>query len=298
MMAPIVGDRSHGSTAPAGEWLKTLTLAAYLLAHANGLFLRQRATRSEAPTPSGVGQTLGLLLGFLVALRLDRRGILAYALGPGNGDSPGTTSMTTPEAHNQMDVGGALPARHLCKRLAAEWGKGTLWGLALAIIPIFFFLRPFVLARPVEHPTYTNLTLWTWLRLVLVEIPFLTALPEEAAWRGALEPRLVAHLGPWRGVLWSNAAFGLAHFAVTRANTGIVGRGALLPRWLLILGGMAATGVGGAVFSLVRARTGSLVGAIAAHWAVNATMSTALYLRGRRSRRSGPPLSTGGEGAG
>ena len=172
----------------------------------------------------------------------------------------------------------------LTKRLAVEWGKGTVWGLLLSVIPICFFLRPVVLARPVEHPTYTNLTVWAWLRLVLVEIPFFTALPEEAAWRGALEPRLVAHLGPWRGAIWSNVAFGLAHFAVTRANSDIVGQGAPLPRWLLILGGMAATAVGGGVFSLVRAQTGSLVGAIAAHWAVNATMSTALYLRGRRSR--------------
>lgn len=264
-MAPTASDGSQSGTAPAGEWLKTAALAAYLLAHANGLFLRQRASRSEAPTPSGVGQTIGLLLGFLAALLLDRRGTLAYALGPANGTSAGDT----------LD---------LTKRLAVEWGKGTVWGLLLSVIPICFFLRPVVLARPVEHPTYTNLTVWSWLRLVLVEIPFFTALPEEAAWRGALEPRLVAHLGPWRGAIWSNVAFGLAHFAVTRANSGIVGQGAPLPRWLLILGGMAATAVGGGVFSLVRAQTGSLVGAIAAHWAVNATMSTALYLRGRRSR--------------
>ena len=266
-MTPTASDGSQSGTAPAGEWLKTLALAAYLLAHANGLFLRQRATRSEAPTPSGVGQTIGLLLGFLAALLLDRRRTLAYALGPADG--------TATDVRARHDV----PLR-----LAIEWGKGTVWGLLMAIIPIIFFLRPVVLARPVEHPTYTNLTVWTWLRLVLVEIPFLTALPEEAAWRGALEPRLVAHLGPWRGAIWSNAAFGLAHFAVTRANSDIVGQGALFPRWLLILGGMAATAVGGGVFSLVRAQTGSLVGAIAAHWAVNATMSTALYLRGRRSR--------------
>ena len=283
-MAPTAGDGSHGSAAPAGEWLKTVALAAYLLAHANGLFLRQRASSSEAPTPSGVGQTIGLLLGFLAALLLDRRGTLAYVLGPANG----APSDDEPELDNPMNSAGAVlassgTAPNLTKRLAVEWGKGTVWGLLMAIIPIFFFLRPVVLARPVEHPTYTNLTLWTWLRLVLVEIPFFTALPEEAAWRGALEPRLVAHLGPWRGAIWSNVAFGLAHFAVTRANTGIVGQGALLPRWLLILGGMTATGVGGAVFSFVRAQTGSLVGAIAAHWAVNATMSTALYLRGRRS---------------
>ncbi len=266
-MTPTASDGSQSGTAPAGEWLKTLALAAYLLAHANGLFLQQRATRAEAPTPSGVGQTIGLLLGFLAALLLDRRGTLAYALGPANDTA--------------TDVG----ARHAVPlRLTVEWGKGTVWGLLLAVIPIFFFLRPVVLARPVEHPTYTNLTVWAWLRLVLVEIPLFTALPEEAAWRGALEPRLVAHLGPWRGAIWSNVAFGLAHFAVTRANSGIVGHGALLPRWLLILGGMAATAVGGGVFSLVRAQTGSLVGAIAAHWAVNATMSTALYLRGRRSR--------------
>ncbi len=250
------------------EWLKTVALAAYLLAHANGLFLRQRSTRSAAPTPSGIGQTIGLLLGFLAALLLDRRGTLAYALGTGNGAAT------------------AVGARHAVPlRIAVEWGKGTVWGLLMAIVPIIFFLRPVVLARPIEHPTYTNLTLWTWLRLVLVEIPFFTALPEEAAWRGALEPRLVAHLGPWRGAIWSNVAFGLAHFAVTRANAGIVGQGAPLPRWLLILGGMAATAAGGAVFSLVRVQTGSLVGAIAAHWAVNATMSTALYLRGRRSHR-------------
>ena len=154
-----------------------MALAAYLLAHANGLFLRQRSTRSAAPTPSGIGQTIGLLLGFLAALLLDRRGTLAYALGSANGAAT------------------AAGARHVPLRLAVEWGKGTVWGLLMAIVPIFFFLRPVVLARPVEHPTYTNLTRWAWLRLVLVELPFFTALPEEAAWRGALEPRLVAHLG-------------------------------------------------------------------------------------------------------
>ena len=145
MMAPTAGDGSHGSAAPAGEWLKTVALAAYLLAHANGLFLRQRASSSEAPTPSGVGQTIGLLLGFLAALLLDRRGTLAYVLGPANG----APSDDEPELDNPMNSAGAVlassgTAPNLTKRLAVEWGKGTVWGLLMAIIPIFFFLRPVV----------------------------------------------------------------------------------------------------------------------------------------------------------
>ena len=139
-MAPTAGDGSQGGAAPAGEWLKTVALAAYLLAHANGLFLQQRSTRSEAPTPSGIGQTIGLLLGFLAALLLDRRGTLAYVLGPANGAPSGDA----PELHNPMNSGGAAPAPSgtapgLTKRLAVEWGKGTVWGLLMAVIPIFFF---------------------------------------------------------------------------------------------------------------------------------------------------------------
>jgi uncharacterized protein len=106
---------------------------------------------------------------------------------------------------------------------------------------------------------------------VLVRIPLGTAVFEEVAFRGVL--RAVARRR-WSSVpatLWTSAVFGLWHVAPTivalRINdvepTSVAGIGT-------IAGAVVTTTVAGVVFDQLRARSGSLVAPILAHWATNA----------------------------
>jgi uncharacterized protein len=106
---------------------------------------------------------------------------------------------------------------------------------------------------------------------VLVRIPLGTAVFEEVAFRGVLRSLARRRSTALEATLWTSAVFGLWHVAPTivalRINdvepTSSAGLGA-------IAGAVVTTTVAGVVFDQLRARSGSLVAPILAHWATNA----------------------------
>jgi uncharacterized protein len=106
---------------------------------------------------------------------------------------------------------------------------------------------------------------------VLVRIPLGTAVFEEVAFRGVLRAVVRRRWSAVPATLWTSAVFGLWHVAPTivalRINdvqpTSVAGLGA-------IAGAVVTTTVAGVAFDQLRARSGSLVAPILAHWATNA----------------------------
>jgi membrane protease YdiL (CAAX protease family) len=115
-------------------------------------------------------------------------------------------------------------------------------------------------------------------RWLLLDIPIGTIWPEEAAYRATLGTVAEQAFGPTRGRLLQAAAFGLWHIVDAR----ITGQP--------VIGTVLVTGLGGWLFGWLHARSGSLVGPMLAHLAVNeAAGLAAVGVQRRARRRAGPP---------
>jgi membrane protease YdiL (CAAX protease family) len=106
----------------------------------------------------------------------------------------------------------------------------------------------------------------------LVRIPVGTVAWEEIAFRGVLEASLRRVLPePWAGVAGASV-FGLWHIRPTaealKVNELAAGRGA---RILVVTGVVAGTAGAGALLSVLRERSGSLVAPVSLHLAANCT---------------------------
>jgi uncharacterized protein len=152
-----------------------------------------------------------------------------------------------------------------------RWGTGSAGVVAVVVgagVVLADVIGPIATLLADDRAALTGTALAA---AVLVRIPLGTAVFEEVAFRGVL--RAVARRR-WSAVpatLWTSAVFGLWHVAPTivalRVNdvepTSAAGIGA-------IAGAVATTTVAGVVFDQLRARSGSLVAPILAHWATNA----------------------------
>jgi membrane protease YdiL (CAAX protease family) len=151
-----------------------------------------------------------------------------------------------------------------------------------------FFYRPVLLDTPLEYGPIAGLSRRELVRELFLDMPIGIAVLEEMAFRGLLYSA-VRERGPaWQAIAWSGAAFAGWHFTVTAtsARQSNLVEAARLPDFLrpytlplAVLGGMLSTGIAGALFGLLRERTGNLAGPIAAHWAVDGLMIYALWRR-------------------
>jgi membrane protease YdiL (CAAX protease family) len=119
----------------------------------------------------------------------------------------------------------------------------------------------------------------------LVRIPVGTVAWEEIAFRGVLEASLRRVLPePWAGVAGASV-FGLWHIRPTaealKVNELAAGRGA---RILVVTGVVAGTAGAGALLSVLRERSGSLVAPVSLHLAANCTGVLVALLPADRSR--------------
>jgi len=170
---------------------------------------------------------------------------------------------------------------------AEALGRGVLWGLALVpVAPLVLGLTLVVpggvrLLRDVRLTELSTGELW--LR-VLVRIPLATALFEEVAFRGVLLGMLSETFSTTTSVVLSSVAFGLWHvgpaWVRSVANRPDAPWTARLPE---IVGTVALTAAGGALFALLRIHTGS----VAAPAIVHASVNVAATLAGRRAARRG-----------
>jgi uncharacterized protein len=120
---------------------------------------------------------------------------------------------------------------------------------------------------------------------VLVRIPAGTALGEELLFRGALLGVLLRRHGTAAAVSLESVCFGLWHVPPTLASlrSSRLGRRATgrVGGTTAVAGAVAVTAVAGAGFAALRLRAGSVLAAVLAHAAVNATA----YVVARSGRR-------------
>ena len=130
----------------------------------------------------------------------------------------------------------------------------------------------------------------------LVVVPLGTVVPEEVGFRGVLLAALRRDHGVRSATVWSSVAFGLWHLLPTlsQANpalVGVVGHGAR-SKVALLGGGVAFTGLSGALFCELRRRTGSLLAPAGLHWATNGLgvlLSAVVLAAHERQRRAARP---------
>jgi membrane protease YdiL (CAAX protease family) len=113
------------------------------------------------------------------------------------------------------------------------------------------------------------------LTAVLVVIPLGTVLPEELAFRGVLLALLGRRHGMPAATLLSSALFGLWHVLASlgggtanAAIAGVVGEDAA-GTVLRVVVTVLFTSLAGVMLCALRARSGSLVAPVLAHWTVN-----------------------------
>jgi membrane protease YdiL (CAAX protease family) len=120
---------------------------------------------------------------------------------------------------------------------------------------------------------------------VLVRIPLGTALGEEVLFRGALLGVLLRRHGTAAAVARASLCFGLWHVPPTLPSlrSSVLGRQAKGQAGAVasVAGVVVATAVAGTGFAALRLRTGSVLAAVLAHAAVNATS----YVVARSVRR-------------
>lgn len=109
--------------------------------------------------------------------------------------------------------------------------------------------------------TRTALDLREMLFQVFVEIPIATVLLEELAFRGVIAGLFERVVSSRWALVWTAAAFGFWHVS-PHEFTSLAGAGGALAT-------IAGTAAAGAVFHLMKRRSGSLVAPLLAHWGTN-----------------------------
>lgn len=163
--------------------------------------------------------------------------------------------------------------------------RGAGWA-AVIVIVVVLLIAAGLAVPPVRelfrNEAYTSLP-WAMLSASVL-IPLQTVVPEEVLFRGILLGALARRYRARVAVLTQALLFGLWHIVsstgLTAGNPGIgdaVGdgtAGALLG----VLGAVVFTTVAGVLFGWLRMRTGSLLPAIALHWAANGAGAIAAAL--------------------
>jgi membrane protease YdiL (CAAX protease family) len=186
----------------------------------------------------------GISLAFARAMRLGRGDL---GLGPG--------------AARGAVVGGVLAAV-----------------VALTGVAVLRFIAPVIVGTHVDYAPLDQVTEGD-LRIHIAFFLLLGAvIPEELAFRGVLFGALLRQRGVRAAVLGSSAAFALWHASVAVVTVGDTTIGPPSP-WFLpaVLAALLVVLGGGAVFALLRLRTGTIASTVAAHWVFNALVLLGLW---------------------
>lgn len=152
----------------------------------------------------------------------------------------------------------------------ARWGLAA-FGLVALILALGVVagdaLGPLTALFDDERARLDTDALW---QTALIRIPVGTVLFEEVAFRGVLLGSMLRVTSTRRAVLWSSIVFGVWHIPPTIVALQLND----LPPWtatgLAMIGaGVIVTGLGGALFSALRLRSGSLLAPMLAHIATN-----------------------------
>lgn len=166
-------------------------------------------------------------------------------------------------------------------RLRGSAAVGLLVGL-LVPVPVFLMLAlPEAAEEAPTNPRLEEIGAGEFAYQVAVRIPLGTALFEEGLFRGVLYGTFLRAGGHGAAMLWSSGLFGLWHvrptYELLRENERFADGAPLVGG---IVGGVAATFVGGLLFAWMRRKTGHVAGCVTAHALINSLSAVAVYLRG------------------
>lgn len=161
-----------------------------------------------------------------------------------------------------------------------RWGGAIAAGIAVALALLLIVPGG---PRLLRDRRLAGLDAGAVARRALLRIPFGTALPEEAAFRGVLFAAVAAQASTAAAVAGSGAVFGVWHVGTTlrlvESNRPEAGPAV---RALAVAGGVLVTALGGVALALLRHRTGGILAPVLVHAAANslATVAGWLALRG------------------
>jgi uncharacterized protein len=156
----------------------------------------------------------------------------------------------------ELGLGSGTARSGLCWGGAAVGLVAAGYGVSLAVPP----LRTLLAGSAAVHMTAGQLVL-----RAAVHIPLGTVLCEEMAFRGVLLALASRVLPAGRALVATSAVFGLWHVASVRAPAG----GLPVMHAPGVAGVVAVTAGGGALFGLLRQRSGSLLAPLSAHVGTN-----------------------------
>jgi CAAX protease family protein len=167
----------------------------------------------------------------------------------------------------------------------AGWGRGLRWGAAATLVVAAG--GGLVLAVPALRDAVAPVgDGWPAVAVrVLLDVPFVTALPEELAFRGVTFALLRRLSGVRAATVWSSVLFGLWHLLPALGGgpanatiSGAVGDGPAGVAVRVVVT-VLVTFLAGVVFCRLRVVAGSLLAPITLHWAVNSVGVLLVALR-------------------
>lgn len=246
-----------------------------------------RSARPEAgdpcPTPHAA---LGAALAVLTAANVLNNRVSPRTVVPVSLGSAGALLLIAHRAglsREELGLGTARLRPGLRAGGLAAAGVGALY-TAGALLP---------LTRPLFADGRAEQRLTGLLRQALVDVPLGTVLLEETGFRCVLPALLRRAYGPGAGEAVPVALFGLWHVlpsaALTEANPALSAAttGGAPSRTAEAAGAVLTTSVGGAVFALMRRRTGSVAAPALLHAAFNSLGYVAAWAV-RRAHAAGP----------
>ncbi|MGH8951028.1 MAG: lysostaphin resistance A-like protein [Acidimicrobiia bacterium] len=174
--------------------------------------------------------------------------------------------------------------------LLAAWGSGTV--LTMASVGLVMLVRP-ELRGHLADPRMGAMSTRKATAQILFRIPIMTALIEEAVFRGVLHAALIA-LYPEPVALWGGAVlFGMWHIGPGLDQARAVDRRSLAGIAHVVLTVIGTTAVGAGLVWL-RIETGSIWVPVAVHAAINMTMAVFARLA-VLTPAAAPSLATGSD---
>jgi membrane protease YdiL (CAAX protease family) len=153
--------------------------------------------------------------------------------------------------------------------LLAAWGSGTV--LLMSSVGLVMLAGPHLRGH-LADPRITEMTRGQAATQILIRIPVMTALIEEAVFRGVLHAALIA-IYPEPIALWAGAAlFGLWHIGPGLDQAQSVDRRSLAGVAHVLITVIATT-IAGAGLVWLRIETGSIWVPVAVHAGINMTMA-------------------------
>ncbi len=170
----------------------------------------------------------------------------------------------------------------------ARWSPGRLAiGLAVGVAASWVVVATVPATRPLlSDKRIESLEGKAIARQAAVRIPVGTVLWEEVAFRGVLQAALRRVMPEAAAIAVSSGVFGLWHIRPTYQALAVNDLAADRVRLAVRLSGaVAVTAAGGALLSVLRARSGSLAAPVLLHLATNCGGPVAAWAVARRARR-------------